>query len=404
MKNKAFTLVELLCVIIILAVISIIIFPNIGEIIGASKTSLKEVQINDIKKAAEKWAVDHPELLDKYHLNVSYLKLDDIQRMGYLEADDIIDPLTQNKMNGCVKIEYNQKIKQYQFEYSEDDCLKTAQSIKDKNLGSIQYIYSNRQLNIDTANSNQLIPTGLEVVNRNTIYSDGEMESGLYDIGEEYIFRGSDINNYILLSNGTSNSKWRIISIHKKDYSIKAIYESSSPGNFDNNSSIKFSESSSKEALTSKIDVLKVDENALWPVPIIQNINMSVSELSSIFSSNLSISPSKTDENKPIFSKVGLITVKDYVNASNNSECNRNFLSSSCSEGNYLKNMFNGANVWTMTNNGSQVWYVNDSGLLSLGSPTESYSLYPVISLNSNIYIESSETAIGSSIAPFVVK
>lgn len=52
MKNKGFTLVELLAVIVILAVISILVFPAVSNIIYTSEETIYQKQINTILKSA----------------------------------------------------------------------------------------------------------------------------------------------------------------------------------------------------------------------------------------------------------------------------------------------------------------------------------------------------------------
>ena len=69
MNKKGFTLVALLAVIVILAVVSVIVFPNISSIIISSKQTLHDDQIKDILVSGEKWATDNNKYLDKYHIN-----------------------------------------------------------------------------------------------------------------------------------------------------------------------------------------------------------------------------------------------------------------------------------------------------------------------------------------------
>ena len=59
MKNKGFTLVELLAVIVVLAVISIITIPMIGNVIEESKKKALEQSVNGLVEAARYYSIDN---------------------------------------------------------------------------------------------------------------------------------------------------------------------------------------------------------------------------------------------------------------------------------------------------------------------------------------------------------
>ena len=52
MKNKGFTLVELLGVVVILVVIFLLVFPSVNKILFTSKKTVYQTQINKILNAA----------------------------------------------------------------------------------------------------------------------------------------------------------------------------------------------------------------------------------------------------------------------------------------------------------------------------------------------------------------
>lgn len=54
MKNKGFTLVELLAVVVVLAIIMIIAVPNVMKTLNASKTGLSNFEKKNIEDAAER--------------------------------------------------------------------------------------------------------------------------------------------------------------------------------------------------------------------------------------------------------------------------------------------------------------------------------------------------------------
>ena len=59
MKNKGFTLVELLAVLVILGMISLIIIPSVSGTLNASRKNSYQKQIKVLETAAEKWGVEN---------------------------------------------------------------------------------------------------------------------------------------------------------------------------------------------------------------------------------------------------------------------------------------------------------------------------------------------------------
>ena len=113
--NKAFTLVELLAVVVILAVIALIATPIVKKSIDNSKNQVLKENISSIEKAAYNYA---------YQNNIGYdteykkLTLDELISKGFLKKD-IINPVTNEKMNGCVLYKWNETNNQYEFNYNE---------------------------------------------------------------------------------------------------------------------------------------------------------------------------------------------------------------------------------------------------------------------------------------------
>lgn len=122
MKKNAFTLVELLAIIVILAILAIILIPTLKSSIDDAKKSAYDEQISVITKAAETYFVNSNFRVDNTTPKVMYLN--DIKDSGYIETKDIINPITNNAMTGCVLIKYYSN--QYHYEYIENnnDCSK----------------------------------------------------------------------------------------------------------------------------------------------------------------------------------------------------------------------------------------------------------------------------------------
>ena len=129
MNNKAFTLIELLAIIIILGLLATIAAPNIMSAIKSSSEKADERQKKLIVEAAERWAVDNPnELAEKMTENKAIIKIEDLKEEGYL-SDEINSPSTKGEMQGCVLIE---KIgNKYIYEYRNDNTCPSSEENQD---------------------------------------------------------------------------------------------------------------------------------------------------------------------------------------------------------------------------------------------------------------------------------
>ena len=122
MKNKAFTLIELLAVIIILGILATIAVPTIVGIINNSKEDTLESQIETVTDAAERWGTDNWRKLPETScdIDIEFLKTE-----GYLESSkDVIDPTTGKTMTGCVRVTYDKDNNQYKYSYEETCSVK----------------------------------------------------------------------------------------------------------------------------------------------------------------------------------------------------------------------------------------------------------------------------------------
>ncbi len=118
MNKKGFTLIELLGVIIILALLATIISPVIIKSIQTAREKAYEAQVTLIEEKAKDWAYENLDQLSET-TNV-YVSISSLITSGYIEDDEVISPLDETIMSGCVKISFaNNK---YNFEYNEDIC------------------------------------------------------------------------------------------------------------------------------------------------------------------------------------------------------------------------------------------------------------------------------------------
>ncbi len=122
MKNKrAFTLVELIAVIMILAIIILIVAPNVINLSGNTKVSLHDSKIKTLESAGEKYGNvfinDYKDCQNEsgssYLNDKCTVPIRDLITNGYLTADDdldnIINPETNEPFDGSVLLCYNPK-------------------------------------------------------------------------------------------------------------------------------------------------------------------------------------------------------------------------------------------------------------------------------------------------------
>lgn len=107
MKQKGFTLVELLAVLAILAILALLITPTVFTSIEKFKKEASEKQIVMLETAASNWASDK---LKNFAKGTYYITIGDLKAEGYLEKN-FKNPMTnKNYPNDAnIKIEYTGK-------------------------------------------------------------------------------------------------------------------------------------------------------------------------------------------------------------------------------------------------------------------------------------------------------
>lgn len=115
MKKNGFTLAEMLGVIIILALLALVVFPTVANLIKSSKDKSYQEQVNYITDAASNWIVENASTLSK--TGYKCLSVADLKSSGFLESKSIIDPRDNSEMSGYVKITYNASYNQFEKEY-----------------------------------------------------------------------------------------------------------------------------------------------------------------------------------------------------------------------------------------------------------------------------------------------
>ena len=113
MKKNAFTLIELLAILVILSILVIILIPTLKDSIDEAKKSTYDDQVNTITSAAESYFINSNFRVDSNTPKVMYLN--DIVSSEYIHSKEIVNPVTEDTMTGCVLIKYYSN--QYHYEY-----------------------------------------------------------------------------------------------------------------------------------------------------------------------------------------------------------------------------------------------------------------------------------------------
>ena len=92
-KRKAFTLIELMGVLVIIGILTVILVPVINNTIKNNKQELYDNQLKMIRLAAQNLATDNTYILPEEDGEEIYITLGQLRAMGYAEGT-IIDPLT----------------------------------------------------------------------------------------------------------------------------------------------------------------------------------------------------------------------------------------------------------------------------------------------------------------------
>lgn len=381
---------EVLAVIVVLSILSIIVFPNVVDIINSSKENLYQSQLRELETVAKNFSLEHKELLDKNHLNDSYISLENLKKSKYLEQTKISNPKNGEEMNGCMKISYNNENNQYVYQYLDIDCE------NDSTISGYIIVYNNNTFSIKQ--SNVVISAYDKIIEDSNNISN----FGLYDIGDYYVFRGDEPHNYVRL--GTGGDVYRIVSLNKENKTIKLIKITPESSPYSANNSNIFITSSIAEYLLNFITngtlsnySSKVVDSGKW---LNGTVDLSVKMTYEVLRS--------VEATSTVSNKLGLINVSDYVMASLNDTCSTDITNSGCKIDNYLYKLFGTSSVWTMDNSdGGKVITIESGNIIdhTLNSSTDSsYRIYPVVILKKGVTIKSGDGSSSATSQAYIIE
>lgn len=121
MKRKGFTLIELMATLVVLGIVAIVVFPQVNKLITKNKEAAYQVQIEEIKKAAEAWTLKK-ENIKNLPLNEGEqltLTIGTLKRSGDLNLN-IKNPITKELFPNDMLVIITRKMNNFLFEVKED--------------------------------------------------------------------------------------------------------------------------------------------------------------------------------------------------------------------------------------------------------------------------------------------
>lgn len=118
MKNKGFTLIELVAIIALLGSIFLITYTEVNQSLEKSENQLSEVQKSNIKASSQNWAVDNLNKLPKESGKSCNVNLQTLQNEGYIE-ESIKNPKKKREEITNVYVQISKKNDNYIYKVLE---------------------------------------------------------------------------------------------------------------------------------------------------------------------------------------------------------------------------------------------------------------------------------------------
>lgn len=113
-KKKAFTLVELMGVLVIIGVLSAILIPVISNVLKENKEKAYQAQLQNITLAAKNFVSDNMFLMPESEGESISITLGQLKKSGYTEHS-IINPKTKQEISDCLKIKVKKINNNYEY-------------------------------------------------------------------------------------------------------------------------------------------------------------------------------------------------------------------------------------------------------------------------------------------------
>ena len=123
MKNKAFTLIELLGVIVVLGIIATITVPLVQRTIVESEEDTYKDQVTSFERAAKNYVASDAYNMTSCENRICTVSLKELQEKGFLPAGNIVNPKTDENFNmeNIVDITYAGGKFSYKYDTNQDE-------------------------------------------------------------------------------------------------------------------------------------------------------------------------------------------------------------------------------------------------------------------------------------------
>ena len=118
-KNKGFTLVEVLAVLVVLAVIGAIITTNVFDSLETASNVAYNKQIEELINASKMYINKNPNLLDN---NENVITIQELIDSRLISGNKVINPKTHTQLTGCILVKYENNKYNYEYTADENNC------------------------------------------------------------------------------------------------------------------------------------------------------------------------------------------------------------------------------------------------------------------------------------------
>lgn len=361
MKNKGFTLIELIAVVVIMGLIMLIVFPATSRLIRSNENKKFDNYYEAVQEELELYARTRRDELGgiKGTGCVDDKKLSELKSYDYIKgytedttitcaspgdfSPDMLGALGIDMSKQYIGIRIDNNKGNIKVQYSMI-CIKNAD---DPNTMSLKY----KKLIEKTQNCENYVP----VVTNSLLNAIKSLPAN--NVGNISYVKDNPSNNYVWYS----GKMWRIISYDTTERTIKLVSDDIvSIANYNNNKDGGghfTNEYSSSNIFTWLKNVF---------LPTLRNPEKYLLDIEWNYSAVAANVSSPIVGGKTVISKVGLLNNFDYNKGSS-------FLG-------------NGKNYWLLSTNGTDsAWYVNTSGTVTSSNVSEYYGVRPVIMLKPNV-------------------